>query len=336
MATPDPTSSWAPLDEAPTLPHQREKNGDGVSVNPVAEQGRSNLTGHRFSDYELLAELGRGGMGVVFKASQVRLRRTVALKMILSGEMASSSDLQRFKTEAEATAALRHPHIVPVHEVGEIDGRRYFSMDYIEGVSLAQRLADGPVPGRVAARYLVKIASAIQHAHDNRILHRDLKPSNILLDAEDEPHVTDFGLAKRLDHTTLQTQTGAILGTPSYRDGYRKVWETIEADNPELWNEFRSNDVNAMIDELVQYKQAHYPDDRRRILTCGIPDGKVRVEWLPPAAPGVDSKWEMHLYGLVRTGEREKAIRFLRDTRRMSRSDAVKRVAAVAAELGMG
>jgi hypothetical protein len=155
-------------------------------------------------------------MGVVFKANQVRLRRTVALKMILSGRMASSSDLQRFKTEAEATAALRHPHIVPVHEVGEIDGRLYFSMDFIEGVSLAQRLADGPVPGRVAARYLVKIARAIQHAHDNRILHRDLKPSNILLDAEDQPHVTDFGLAKRLDHNTLHTQTGAILGTPSY------------------------------------------------------------------------------------------------------------------------
>lgn len=90
-----------------------------------------------------------------------------------------------------------------------------------------------------------------------------------------------------------------------------------------------------MIDELLRYKQAHYPDDRRRILTCGIPDGKVRVEWLNPAAPGVDSKWEMQLYGLVRTGEKEKAIRFLQETRRMSRTDAVKRVAQVAAELGM-
>jgi hypothetical protein len=216
MAAPDSTPNLAPLDEAPTRPPQREGSGDGVSVNLVAEPGRRNLTGHRFGDYELLAELGRGGMGVVFKANQVRLRRTVALKMILSGEMASSSDLQRFKTEAEATAALRHPHIVPVHEVGEIDGHPYFSMDFIEGVSFAQRLVDGPVPGRVAARYLVKIARAIQHAHDNRILHRDLKPSNILLDAEDQPHVTDFGLAKRLDHNTLRTQTGAILGTPSY------------------------------------------------------------------------------------------------------------------------
>lgn len=113
------------------------------------------------------------------------------------------------------------------------------------------------------------------------------------------------------------------------------MWEAIEADNPELWNEFKSTDIDALIDELVRYKQAHHPDDRRRILTCGIPDGKVRVEWLPAAAPGVDSKWEMQLYGLVRTGEREKAIRFLQDTRGFSRSEASRRVAAVAAELGM-
>jgi hypothetical protein len=183
----------------------------------MPEQRHGNLLAdHRFGDYELLAELGRGGMGVVFKANQVQLRRTVALKMILSGEMASPSDLQRFQTEAEATAALRHPHIVRVHEVGVMDGRPYFSMDFIDGVSLAQRLADGPVPGKTAAVYLVKVARAIQHAHDKKVLHRDLKPSNILLDAQDQPHVTDFGLAKRLDHNTLQTQAGAILGTPSY------------------------------------------------------------------------------------------------------------------------
>src|SRR5436305_5746723 len=125
------------------------------------------------------------------------------------------------------------------------------------------------------------------------------------------------------------------VGLVAAREGYRKVWETIEAENPELWNEFESNDINAMIDELVRYKQTHYPDDRRRILTCGIPDGKVRVEWLNPAAPGVDSKWEMQLYGLVRTGQKDKAIRFLQDTRRMTRREASKRVAQVAAELGM-
>jgi len=114
------------------------------------------------------------------------------------------------------------------------------------------------------------------------------------------------------------------------------VWETIEAENPELWNEFKSNDINAMIDELIRYKKAHYPDDRRRILTCGIPDGKVRVESLAPAAPGVDAKWEMQLYGLVKTGEKGKAMRFLQETRRMSCNEAAKRVAVVAAELGIG
>jgi hypothetical protein len=125
------------------------------------------------------------------------------------------------------------------------------------------------------------------------------------------------------------------VGIDGAREGYRNVWEAIEAENPALWNEFKSNDINAMIDELVQYKKTHYPDDRRRILTCGIPDGKVRVEWLNPAVPGVDSKWEMRLYGLVRTGKREEAIRFLQETRRISRSDAVKRVGQIAIELGM-
>src|SRR5580704_3356806 len=100
------------------------------------------------------------------------------------------------------------------------------------------------------------------------------------------------------------------IGLDGAREGYRKVWETIEAENPALWNEFKSNDINAMIDELIRYKNKHYLNDRRRILTCGIPDGKVRVEWLPPSAPGVDTKWEMQLYGLVRTGERPKAIQF--------------------------
>src|SRR5271157_3067422 len=125
------------------------------------------------------------------------------------------------------------------------------------------------------------------------------------------------------------------IGVAHSRDSYRNVWETIEAENPELWNEFKSNDINAMIDELVQYKKTHYPDDQRRILTCGIPDGKVRVEWLKAAAPGVDAQREMRLYGLVRMGDREQAIQFLQETRGMSHKEAAKRVAGVAAELGM-
>ena len=125
------------------------------------------------------------------------------------------------------------------------------------------------------------------------------------------------------------------VGLDHPRESYRNTWEVIEADNPALWNEFKSNDINALIDELVEYKKAHFPDDRRRILTCGIPDGKIRVEWLPPAAAGVDAKWETQLYGLVRTGEREKAIRFLHETRGVPRREAMKQVAKMAADLGM-
>ena len=126
------------------------------------------------------------------------------------------------------------------------------------------------------------------------------------------------------------------VGMDHARDGYRNAWETIESENPSLWNEFKSNNIDAMIDELVQYKKAHYPDDRRRILVCGMVPGKVHVEWLNPAAPGVDSKWEMRLYGLVRTGKQQEAIRFLQESRRMPRDEASKGVAVVAAELGIG
>jgi tRNA A-37 threonylcarbamoyl transferase component Bud32 len=172
--------------------------------------------GRSFGDYEIVAELGRGGMGVVYRVRQKSLNRTVALKMLLPGSLATEADLQRFKTEAEATAGLRHPNIVTVHEVGESDGCHYYSMDFIDGVSLADRLAAGPLPGRAAARYVEAVARAIQHAHQHGILHRDLKPSNILIDKGDGPHVTDFGLAKRLHGDSRQTRTGAVLGTPGY------------------------------------------------------------------------------------------------------------------------
>ena len=123
------------------------------------------------------------------------------------------------------------------------------------------------------------------------------------------------------------------VGLGGDRAGYRPVWQAIEAENPALWDEFKSPDVNAMIDELVRYKTSHFPDDRRRVLTCGILDGAVRVEWLPAAVPGVDPGWEMRLYGLVRTGERQRAIRFLQATRGLARKEAARQVAAIAAAL---
>ncbi len=170
----------------------------------------------RFGDYELIAEVARGGMGVVYRARQVTLGRVVALKMILAGRLANADDVARFRAEAEAAARLQHPNIVAIFDVGEVEGQQFFTMEFIEGVSLARKLAGGPLPGRLAATYLRKIAQAVHHAHRQGVLHRDLKPSNILLDLADEPHVTDFGLAKRLGGDSGQTRTGTVLGTPSY------------------------------------------------------------------------------------------------------------------------
>jgi serine/threonine protein kinase len=169
-----------------------------------------------FGDYELLQEIGRGGMGVVYKARQCSLNRLVALKMILRGELASAADLARFRAEAESAARLEHPNIVPVYEVGECDGQAFFTMQLVEGSTLRERAAQGPLPPRDAALYLAAISRAIDFAHQRGVLHRDLKPSNVLIDKDDRPLVTDFGLAKRVESGDSLTGTGHILGTPSY------------------------------------------------------------------------------------------------------------------------
>jgi serine/threonine protein kinase len=181
---------------------------------------------HSFDGYELIEELGRGAMGVVYKAWEPSLQRFVALKMVLRGDHASTADLARFRGEAQSAARLSHRNIVPVYKVGEHDGRDYFCMELVEGTTLAALSADGPLPQERAARYVAAIARAVHHAHAQGILHRDLKPSNILIDRDDQPRVTDFGLAKRVSSEPASraasapgaslTQTGAILGTPSY------------------------------------------------------------------------------------------------------------------------
>ncbi len=187
-----------------------------VAVGPREQAPAVASAGQRIGDYQVTAELGRGGMGVVYRAEQLSLPRTVALKMLLDGDLASPANLARFRAEAQAVAGLDHPHIVPVYEVGEQLGRPYFSMKYIEGTTLARRLADGPMPARDAATLLAKVARAVDYAHQRGVLHRDLKPSNILIDVEGRAHVTDFGLAKRFDEDVGLTRSGAILGTPSY------------------------------------------------------------------------------------------------------------------------
>jgi WD40 repeat protein/tRNA A-37 threonylcarbamoyl transferase component Bud32 len=169
-----------------------------------------------FGDYELLEEIARGGMGVVFKARQVTLNRIVAVKMILSGRLASPQDVERFHTEAEAAAKLDHPGIVPIYEVGQDDGQHYFSMGFVDGQSLSARIAIGPLPDREAAVLVRTVAEAVQYAHEKGVIHRDLKPGNILLDLQGQPRVTDFGLAKLTESVSELTATGQILGTPGY------------------------------------------------------------------------------------------------------------------------
>jgi WD40 repeat protein len=166
--------------------------------------------------YEILGELGRGGMGVVYKARQIGLNRIVALKMILAGQLASLAEIERFRTEAEATAQFDHPNLVPIYEVGEEQGQHYFSMKLIEGDRLGEQLPRLAQDPRAAVQLLATVAHAVHYAHQHGILHRDLKPANILLDAQGQPHVTDFGLAKKMEAGTGATQTGALVGTPSY------------------------------------------------------------------------------------------------------------------------
>jgi eukaryotic-like serine/threonine-protein kinase len=183
-----------------------------------------------FGDYELIEEIARGGMGVVYRARQKNLGREVAIKLLLHGALASGQDVERFRAEASAAASLKHPNIVSIHEVGECEGQHYFSMDLIAGRDLAAITQDGPLPARQSAEVVALVAVAVQHAHDHGVLHRDLKPSNILMDAEGQPHVTDFGLARRLEDAASLTQTGSLLGTPGYMAPEQAAGKTSRID----------------------------------------------------------------------------------------------------------
>jgi len=214
--------SWLAMIVAETANDLNQQRTPRTPTDREAPNSRPNEVPAWLGEYELLSEIARGGMGVVYQARDPRLNRLVAVKLILSGEFASERERRRFQVEAEAAAQLDHPHIVPIYEVGEHAGRRYLVMKLIEGRSLAQSLAKREWVAvnvdqqNTIARLMATIARTVHHAHQHGILHRDLKPSNILLDEKGAPYLTDFGLAKQLDEKRDITGTGAVLGTPCY------------------------------------------------------------------------------------------------------------------------
>ena len=190
----------------------------GLLTEPSQGQRRTDITGSlaRLGDYELLEEIGRGGMGIVYRARQVSMDRMVAVKLLLFGGLAGTNAALRLRAEAVAAGSLRHANIVAIHEVGLHEGQHFIAMDLVDGPSLAAVLRDGPLSAKRAATLVRQVALAVQHAHERKIIHRDLKPSNILLDVKGQPHITDFGLAKNLRSDTQLTLTGQTLGSPNY------------------------------------------------------------------------------------------------------------------------
>jgi tetratricopeptide (TPR) repeat protein len=225
----------------------------GRPASPMQATSTAKLL-REFGDYELLEEIGRGGQGVVFRARQKSLNRTVALKIIGLGQWASKAHIKRFRLEAEAAASLDHPCIVPIYEVDEGDGSCYFSMKLIEGGQLDEVVKRTPMPVRQAAELMAKVARTVHYAHEHGILHRDIKLGNILLDAKGEPHLTDFGLARLLESESTVTRTLEVLGTPSYM-----APEQAAGNNPATAGLTSATDVYGIGAVLYQLLTGHPP-----------------------------------------------------------------------------
>jgi serine/threonine protein kinase/Tfp pilus assembly protein PilF len=206
--------------------------GDDVAAVPQSTKAAraAEMLGE-LGDYELLEEIGRGGQGVVFRARQKSLNRTVALKVVSLGQWASEAHLKRFRREAEAVATLDHPNIVPIYEVGERDGSCYFSMKFVEGGQLDEVVRRAPMSIRRAVELMLRLARTVHYAHEHNVLHRDIKPGNILLDQKGEPHLTDFGLARLVETESTMTRTLEVLGTPSYMAPEQAVGNNAAVSN---------------------------------------------------------------------------------------------------------
>jgi serine/threonine protein kinase/tetratricopeptide (TPR) repeat protein len=224
--------------------------GDEFSRDNIATAHAAKVLGE-LGDYELVEEIGRGGQGVVFRARQKSLNRTVALKIIGLGQWASKAHLKRFRLEAEAAASLDYPSIVPIYEVGERDGSCYFSMKFVEGGQLDEVVSRTPMPIRQAAGLMAKVARSVHYAHEHGILHRDIKPGNILLDGKGEPHLTDFGLARLLESESSITRTLDVMGTPSYMAPEQAGGETAKITS--------ATDVYGLGAVLYQLLTSHPP-----------------------------------------------------------------------------
>lgn len=234
----------------------------------------------QFGDFDLLEEIGRGGMGVVYKAWQRGLNRLVAVKMLAPGIEPSPEFIQRLRSEAAAAACLHHPHIVAIHEVGVQEKQHFFVMDLISGQSLATLAGSQPLPVRKAARYLQQIGEAVHHAHEHGILHRDLKPSNILINLEDQPHVSDFGLARRLDGDSQVTVTGQVLGSPPYMPP-----EQLAGDRGKLSRRTDVYALGAMLYQLLTGRPPFVAPDLGELMRLVLESDPVSPRLINPLVP---------------------------------------------------
>lgn len=277
-------------EDAPTLPPPRSGKAaesplpiSDYETVPHLSSGGSQVTApgtlKTFGDYELLEEIARGGMGVVYRARHRKLNRIVALKMILSGEFASPEAISRFYVEAEAAASLDHPGITPVYEIGEIDNQPFFAMKLITGGSVQSAIAKYEGDTRAAASLLTKVSRAVHHAHQRGILHRDLKPNNVLIDETGEPLITDFGLAKITHRDSENTKTGAIMGTPAYMAPEQAAGSKNITTATDIYS------IGAMLYRLLTGRQTYEADNALDIVIKSMSEDPVAPRQIKPDVP---------------------------------------------------